>query len=416
MTASAPATTARAAFGPMVVPLLGLAIFINYVDRGNLATAAPLLKTELSLSASEIGVLISAFFWAYTPGLVLAGWLADRWCAYRTLAAGLALWSIATLLTGFAGGFAVLLGLRLVLGVGEAAAFPCSATIIARHVPANKLGAANAMTILGVSLGPAVGVFFGGLLMAQLGWRETFMLFGAVSLLWVVPWVLTTRHLSAAPPHADVADGPGLAAIVGRRELWGAGLGHFAINFGFYFIVSWMPLYLVQVHGYTLPQMATMGGVIYLVYAASAWLSGRVSDGWIEAGGTANRVRKTFFLISLLVAGAGLLAAAVLPAAGAIASLFVAAIGLGAVGPHIFATGQTLAGPHAAGKWIGVQNAIGNCAGITGPILTGIIVDQTGGFGGAFVLAAAVTLTGIIGWNLIVRKIVPLEWAPKAAA
>src|SRR5688572_19866099 len=130
MTTQAEAAPKRAAFGPMVVPLLALAVFINYVDRGNLATAAPLIKGELALSSTEIGVLISAFFWTYTPGLVLAGWLADRFNAYYTLAVGLALWSLATLASGFAGGFVALLLLRLVLGVGESAAFPCSSSLI----------------------------------------------------------------------------------------------------------------------------------------------------------------------------------------------------------------------------------------------------------------------------------------------
>jgi len=415
MTTQAAATPARATFGPLIVPLLALAIFINYVDRGNLATAAPLLKTELSLSSTEIGVLISAFFWVYTPGLVLAGWLADRFNAYKTLAAGLAIWSLATLLTGFAGGFAVLLGLRLLLGLGEAAAFPCSSTIIARHVPAHRLGAANAMTLVGLSLGPAVGVFFGGLMMAELGWRGVFLLFGAVSLLWLLPWIIATRKLSAERPMAEAMDGPGLMAILARPELWGASLGHFAINFGFYFVVSWMPLYLVQAQGYTVREMASLGGLIYLVYAASAYASGWLSDRWIEAGGAPNRVRKTFFVATLLIAVAGLLAAAILPPAGAIGSLFVVAVGLGAVGPHIFATAQTLAGPQGAGKWVGVQNAFGNLAGVTGPILTGIIVDRTGGFEGAFVLAAAVTLTGVIGWAVIIKKIAPIAWDAKVA-
>lgn len=411
--AAAPAA-ARPAFGPMVVPLLALAIFINYVDRGNLATAAPLLKTELSLSASEIGVLISAFFWAYTPGLILTGWLADRVNAYMTLAAGLAIWSLATLLTGLAGSIAVLLALRVLLGVGEAAAFPCSSTIIARHVPADRLGAANALTLVGLSMGPAVGIFFGGHLMETLGWRGVFLLFGAVSLLWLVPWLLATRRLSAAPPHADGGPSPPFSAIIARRELWGASLGHFAINFGFYFVVSWMPLYLVQAQGYTVGEMANLGGLIYLAYAASAYGSGWLSDRWIGAGATVNRVRKTFFVVTLLLSAAGLLACAVLPPQGAIASLFVVALGLGSVGPHIFASAQTLAGPQAAGKWVGVQNAFGNFAGILGPIVTGIIVDTTGGFEGAFVLAAAVTLTGVVGYGLIVSKIAPIQWTPKA--
>ena len=412
MTTGAAAPAARAAFGPWVVPLLALAIFINYVDRGNLATAAPLLKTELNLSASEIGVLISAFFWAYTPGLVLAGWLADRFNAYMTLAAGLAIWSLATLLTGVAGSIAVLLALRVMLGVGEAAAFPCSSTIIARHVPAHRLGAANALTLVGLSMGPAVGIFFGGHLMAELGWRGVFLLFGAVSLLWLVPWLLVTRKLSAEPLPAEAADGPPFLAILARRELWGASLGHFAINFGFYFVVSWMPLYLVQAQGYTVPEMANLGGAIYLVYAASAYGSGWLSDRWIQTGATVNRVRKTFFVATLMLSAAGLLACAVLPPAGAIGSLFVIAVGLGAVGPHIFASAQTLAGPQGAGKWVGVQNAFGNFAGILGPIVTGIIVDRTGGFEGAFVLAAAVTLTGVLGYGVIVSKIAPIAWKP----
>src|SRR5687768_2069876 len=104
MTTAAP--DSRPVFGPLIVPLLALAIFINYVDRGNLATAAPLIKGELNLDATQIGILISAFFWAYTPGLVLAGWLADRFNAYLTLAVGLAIWSLATLLTGLAGSIA----------------------------------------------------------------------------------------------------------------------------------------------------------------------------------------------------------------------------------------------------------------------------------------------------------------------
>lgn len=416
MTTTASATPARAAFGPLVVPLLALAVFINYVDRGNLATAAPLIKGELSLSSTQIGILISAFFWAYTPGLVLSGWLADRFNAYLTLAVGLAIWSIATLLSGFAGGFTALLLLRLLLGVGESAAFPCSSALIAKHVPANKLGAANGLVIVGLSLGPAVGIFFGGMMMAELGWRGVFILFGAVSLLWLVPWLLVTRRLSreSAPPAPG--ETTSFQAILARPEVWGASLGHFSVNFGFYFVVSWMPLYLVQQQGYSLTQMASIGGALYLVYASGSFLSGLVSDRWIQAGGTPNRVRKTFFMATHVVAATGLLACAMVPPLVAIGCLFVTALALGAVGPHIFATGQTLAGPKAAGKWIGVQNGWANFAGILGPIVTGVLVDRTGSFQAAFVVAAGFTLLGVIGWGLMIRKIEPVDWTagPKA--
>jgi len=165
-TATGAHAAAAPAIGRLIIPLLALAVFINYVDRGNLPTAAPLIKDELHLSSVQVGVLISAFFWTYTPFQVLAGWLGERINPYRTLAIGLAIWSVATVLTGLATTFAAILALRLLLGLGETAAFPCSSKIIAQHLPAHRLGGANALIAQGLSLGPAFGTFAGGLVMA----------------------------------------------------------------------------------------------------------------------------------------------------------------------------------------------------------------------------------------------------------
>jgi MFS family permease len=410
MTTQAAAVPARAVFGPVIVPLLALAVFINYVDRGNLATAVPLIKGELALSSTQVGLLISAFFWTYTPGQVAAGWLTERLNAYRTLAAGLAIWSLATLLSGLAGGFVALFLLRLLLGLGESAAFPCSSKLIAQHVPGHQLGAANGLIIMGLSLGPAVGIFFGGLMMAQMGWRGVFLLFGALSLLWLWPWLAATRRLSAQAHAIETGQAPSFRAMLSRRELWGAGLGHFSANFGFYFVVAWMPLYLVQEQGYSLTHMAGIGGLVYVLYACASLASGWISDRWISAGGTPNRIRKTFFMASHVIATSSLVAAAFGSPAVALASLFLTGVAFGMVGPHVFATGQTLAGPRAAGKWMGLQNCASNFAGILGPIATGVILDGAGGFQAAFLMTAALTLVGVVGWGLMIRKIEPLDW------
>src|SRR5580698_8950937 len=108
-------TSARAS-AMMIVPLLALALFINYVDRGNLATASPLIKDELKLSNTELGFLTSAFFWTYTPAQLLIGWLIERFGATVVLAASVATWSAATAFTGLSSGFAMLMLLRLMLG------------------------------------------------------------------------------------------------------------------------------------------------------------------------------------------------------------------------------------------------------------------------------------------------------------
>jgi MFS family permease len=111
-------------FGRIVLALLALSIFINYIDRGNLATAAPLIRSDLQLTNVEYGLLVSAFFWAYVPGQIIAAWLVQRINPYRTLSIGLAIWSTTTVASGFANGFAMLLLFRVLLGIGESAGFP----------------------------------------------------------------------------------------------------------------------------------------------------------------------------------------------------------------------------------------------------------------------------------------------------
>jgi len=409
------AGTASAGLGVGVVGLLALAVFINYVDRGNLATAAPLIKDQLGLTNTQIGVLLSAFSLTYTPGQLLAGWLAEKINAYRTLAIGIALWSLATAATGLAMGFASLFALRLALGLGESAAFPCSSKLLAQHLPPHRLGAANGLIGVGLALGPAFGTLTGGLLMARLGWRPVFMLFGLVSMLWLIPWRAATRQASL---HADTAartsPPPSFLDVLKQRDAWGAGLGHFAVNYTFYFVISWLPLYLVKARGFTLGQMAELGGVIYVIYAISAQITGWASDRWMAAGASNTRVRKTFCIAAQTGSAACMLACATGGPITSIVSLLAAGVFFGFSTTTIYAVGQTLAGPRAGGKWMGVQNCMGNVAGIVGPIITGFVVDRTGQFSAAFLIAAVVSLTGVLSWGLIVRRVEPLAWPPSA--
>jgi MFS family permease len=407
--------SAPTGLGAGVVGLLALAIFINYVDRGNLATAAPLIKDQLRLNNTQIGLLLSAFFWTYMPGQLLAGWLAERINAYRTLAIGVALWSLATAATGLATGFATLFALRLLLGVGESAGFPCSSKLLAQHLPPHRLGGANGLIGVGLALGPAFGTLTGGLLMARLGWRPVFILFGLVSLLWLVPWRGATRQASIqADATVRTSAPPSFMAILKLREAWGAGLGHFAANYTFYFVITWLPLYLVKARGFSLSHMAELGGTIYVIYAASAQATGWISDRWMAAGASNTRVRKTFCIASHLGCAACMAACALGGPMVSIGGLLLAGVFFGFTTTTMYAIGQTLAGPSAGGKWIGVQNCMGNVAGIVAPLVTGYVVDRTGQFSAAFAIAAIVGLTGVISWGLIIRRVEPVEWLKPA--
>ena len=249
-----------------IVALLALAIFINALDRGNFSTATPLIKGDLGLTNTQIGILISAFFWTYVPGHILAGWLVDRINAYRTLTFGLALWSLATFLTGFAGGFVSLLILRLLLGAGESVGFPASSSLLARHVPTERLASANAWTGVGLMMGNGFGVFVGGMLIATFGWPSLFFVFGALSLLWLVPWSMVRRPVPLqAEAHAVEGSTPGFAEMLGKREMWGAMIGHFCGNYSYFLVLSWLPLFLVKQQGFSITIMAWMGGGVYLI-------------------------------------------------------------------------------------------------------------------------------------------------------
>jgi MFS family permease len=154
---------------PLALTLLVISVFINYVDRGNLSIAAPLLKNELGLSAAQLGILFSAFFWTYSATLFVCGWFVDHFDVNRVLALGFLLRSLATAATGVVHGFAMLLMMRLLLGAGESVAFPCYSKILALHLPEEYRGFANGAIIAGMKLGPAAGTLGAGLLIARYG-------------------------------------------------------------------------------------------------------------------------------------------------------------------------------------------------------------------------------------------------------
>src|SRR5688572_17169949 len=272
----------RAAVNTLIL-LLGAAVFLNYVDRGAIAVAAPVMKGELGLTATEFGIAVSAFFWVYAPVQLLVGWLCDRFSVYKMIAGGILVWAASTLLMGFAGGFLSLLVLRVMLGVGESIAFPGTSKIIARHVPAERRGIANASVAAGIALGPALGTLIGGYIVAGWGWRAMFIIFGLATLIWLAPWWRTARTLVVPAEEATQERVP-LAAVLLKWPLWSIGIVHAAGNYCFYFLLAWLPLYLVQSRGLTIVEMTWLASLGYGVQAVCALAFGHWSDRWTRSG------------------------------------------------------------------------------------------------------------------------------------
>lgn len=391
-----------------MVLLLAAVLFINYVDRGALPTAAHLIQPDLQLNESQLGLLLSAFFWTYSIVQIPAGWLAERYGAHRVLGIGLAVWATATIGLGFAHTFAMLLGLRLLLGIGESAGFPCVSKLLAAVVPVRNLGAANGIVAFGYILGPAVGALAGGLLMAAHGWRFAFWIFGGVSLLWLAPWS-RVKLPNRAVRRTD-ADRPTLATILRQPSLWGTALGLFSSNYVWYFMLSWLPFYLVRERGFSTVEMGQITGAAYAVNSLGAITAGWALDWLVKHGRSPNVVYKTNMVTTHLAAVVCMVCMAAGSREVALAAMFLYQVTCGVQSPGVYGVPQILAGPRASGRWVGIQNSIGNFAGVVSPAATGFIIDSTHQFTAAFLLAGAVSMLGLVGWWWMLPKLAELDW------
>ncbi len=395
-----------------ILGLLVVSIFINYIDRSNLSVSVTNLERELRLDPEQMGLLLSGFFWSYATLQLVAGWLVDRYNVYVVYGAGFVLWSLATALTGFAGSFGVLFGLRLLLGTGESVAYPAYSRIIAEDFPERHRGFANALIDAGSKCGPAIGTVVGGLIVAGFGWRPLFFILGFGALVWTVPWFLALpRNSTAARPSTagGRAGGPGFLAIAKQRDAWGTFLALFCANYAWYFIIMWLPGYLETDRKFSKEMMATYGSMPLWAIVVVAIAAGWASDRLIERGFDRTRVRKGFAILGLGLATLILPAALIPDPMLSLVCLTLAYAPYGLYSSNVWAITQTLAGP-AAGKWSGMQNCIGNIAGILAPWLTGLIRNRTGSFAYAFAVAGLCLAIGACSYLFIVRRVEPVKW------
>ena len=397
----------------LLVVLLAAVLFINYADRGLLSIAAPLAQSELHLTDSQLGLLFSAFFWTYALAQIPVGWVAERYGAHRVLALGLVVWAAATMLVGLASGFVTLILLRMFLGLGESTGFPCVAKLLAAAVPVEQLGIANGFVGAAYSFGPAVGALAGGMLMVRFGWRSAFMVFGVLSLLWLLPW-LRVGHRGGAPSERGDPGSPPMRVLLATRALWGTTIGLFCANYVFYFMMSWMPVYLVRERGFSLGEMASLTSASYVVMGVCALLGGVGVDRYIRRGGSANRGYKATMAVVHVGAVVCMLVMAFGSAPLAIASIFVYQALNGASAAGLYARPEILGGTKATGRWVGIQNSGGSLAGVAAPWLTGVIIDMTGHFTVAFLVAAVMSFLGLVGWLGMVPGLEEIDWAGKA--
>ena len=400
-----------------VLALLVISVCINYIDRSNLSIAGVQLAKDLKLQPYQLGILYSAFFWTYSSCQIFAGWLIDRYSVIWVFALGYLLWSGATFATGLLGGFTSLFLIRLLLGAGESVAYPAYSKILAASFPEKLRGTANGLIDVGCKLGPALGLLAGGTILAHFGWRALFLSIGLVSLLWLLPWCLLAPGLSQNTRSSRELPSPGYFEILRKRQAWGTILALFTANYGWYFLLTWLPSYLQMERHYTTEAMALFGSVPFFTVAAGALFAGTASDWFIRSGVSPNRIRKIFVSGGLIICGLLLMPATIAPnQVTALVLLSIATFFYGFFSGNHWGITQTLAGPEAAAKWTAVQNCLGNLAGVAAPAITGFIVQRTQSFYFAFLAVSLSLFVSALSYAVFIGRIERVSWRSEVTA
>src|SRR5580698_451200 len=392
-----------------VLFLLSLSVLINYIDRSNLAIAAELIKHEILISDWQLGLLLSAFFWTYALMQIPAGWLVDRFDVKWVFAAGFFVWSASTAITGLLHGFAALLIIRVILGLGESVTFPSCGKVLGSHFKENRRGFANAMVMVGLALGPALGMWVGGRAVGRFGWRPFFLILGLAGLLWLPLWSVCMPRRTDAPSRAQMSMA-GYFDILARRSAWGTCVGQASINYFLYFLVTWLPSYLQRGRHLSLHDVANAGGMLFLIAAVSSAASGKLSDRWVHAGASSTSVRKGMMLFGHVGIGISLALSVVATGHLFIATLAFTGAFLGISVCNSWCISQILAGPRMVGRWVGVQNFVGNLGGAIAPVLTGFLLGRTHSYDWPFVITAAVAWIGGLSWWFVVGPLQEINW------
>jgi len=390
--------------------------FLSFLDRAAISQAAPSMIKELHLSAAQMGLVFSAFGFAYAAGEIPSGWLCDRFGARRVLTRVIVLWSFFTALTGLVWSFSSLYITRLLFGAGESGCFPALASVYRRWLPRDERNSAEGIKAAsarwGAAVAPAVIVALYGLLT----WRQVFVVFGALGVVIGVAFFRWYRDDPRAHPGVNEAEarlmpqsasGPAHAGvswkrIVRSRSVWALGVQWFSHYYGFYFYITWLPIYLYQVRKLDLRHGALAAGFPLFTAGLGCLVGGWAVTALTRRIQSVTRARRLLGYVAYGGAGALLL----LCAWTANPVLAIGAMGLSSFAaefssPISWTTAMDIGGENV-GVVSGFMNTLGQLGGAIAPAITGFLLTFTGNaWNVAFYTSAAIYGAGAVCWMLI---------------
>ncbi|MGZ3364523.1 MAG: MFS transporter [Caulobacteraceae bacterium] len=389
------------------VALLVAAALLNYFDRSALAVANPLIRADLHLSVAQMGLLLSAFLWAYAFAQLPIGALLDRIGPKRALGLGLVLWSAAQAAGGRMNGVAPFVAARALLGVGEGPMFPAASAVVRDWFRMDQRTSATGVWNSAPAMAQALAPPALTLLMTLVGWRWMFATLGlaglGLALVWMLAYRDRRRRMARTVEQAPFAAGWG--RLFSHRMTWGLMAGNFGVIYVLWLYSTWLPGYLEIERHLSIKSAGMVAAIPFALSIGGSIGGGLLVDHIARSGRSLIRTQKAFVCLSLTGMGLFTFAAAHASSVGwAIGEISAALFCNGCATCMAWAIATTAAPKGYVGALGGIQNFAGYLGGALAPMVTGLLVQATGTFTPALVTGAVIALASAASYALIVPR------------
>ncbi|NTW72246.1 MAG: MFS transporter [Eubacteriaceae bacterium] len=407
-----------------ILMLVCVITFVNYLDRANLAVAAPMLAKDLEFDAIKMGLIFSAMSWSYTFMQIPSGWLLDRFGTRKVYGVALGGWSVFTMLIGLSNSFSTMIMNRIGLGFFESPAFPANNRIVTTWFPSRERGFA---------IGSYTGAEYVGLalctpiltwLLVTFGWSSIFIATGLLGIFVAVIWFFSYRD----PAHSKhinrgeielIKSGGGLSDTIVEhkkvtsrelkylftsRQLWGMYIGGFSNAAILFFFMTWFPSYLVNEKHMELLKVGIYGALPYFAAIAGVLFAGKWSDWMYLKGYGLGMSRKLPVIVGLLLTSVVIGSNFTSDVNIVITFMCIAFFGQGMASAISWALLSEIVPKELVGSSSGVFNFIVNIGGALSPAIVGLLISRTGSYASAMVFVSAMGLLGAFAYIFVIGK------------
>jgi sugar phosphate permease len=392
---------------------------INTIDRGALAIGNSMIRKDLGLSVAEMGLLLSAFLWAYAFSQLPIGVMIDRFLPRKVLAVAIIVWSVAQMLCGFVGNISQFFCLRIALGVGEAPQFPVAARVVRDWFNVRDRGLATGIFNSSANIGNAIAAPLLTGLMLFLGWRGMFITMGVAGIFLAIVWFCLYRDvepdkLTPEENHYRTDGDPknsakGFAAaqwgiLLKSSTTWGIILGFFGVIYQNWLFISWMPGYLEIERHMSIAHTGIAATIPYIFAVVGAIGGGWLADRLVSMGMSPLNSRKLLLCIAMLSGAASILIVAFVPSNTLAVTAISGVLFFGGIATtNAWGLVTIVAPANSTGSLASLQQSGGYFGGALAPAITGFIVQGTGSFVPALMVGACMSLLAAVAYFTLLR-------------